>query len=109
MLLVDTGASHTNLDAGIIAKLGLQPTGSINVMTPTTGQTPIPQPTYDVDLVIQGFALPGMVGLPHVVHNHSVSCCDLSLQGIDGLLGRDVLALARMTYSGPDNHFLLSF
>jgi hypothetical protein len=109
MLLVDTGASNTHLDDQIIARLGLQPTGSISVLTPTTGKIPVAVSTYDIDLIIQGFSLPGMVGLPHVVHNHSVSGCDLSAQGIDGLLGRDVLALARMTYSGPDNHFFLSF
>lgn len=109
MLLVDTGASHTNLDDGIIQKLGLQATGSINVLTPTTGQVPVAVSTYDVDIIIQGIALPGLVGLPHVVANHSVSGCDLSMQGIDGLIGRDILALSRMTYSGPDNHFFLSF
>jgi len=78
-------------------------------MTPTTGQTPVPQSTYDVDLIIQGFSLPGLVGLPHMLTNHSIMGCDLSAQGIDGLLGRDILAVARLTYSGPDNHFYVSF
>ena len=100
-LLVDTGASCTNIDSTLIGKLGLTPTGSVLMHTPSTGQKPVKALTYDVGLILD-------VG-GHQVSSVSVIETDFSDQGFGGLLGRDVLALARMTYSGPDNIVYLSF
>ena len=75
------------------------------MLTPSTGSTPVVVPTYDVGLVVSG----GIGGAQHIVPVHSVNECDFSAQGIDGLLGRDFLAAARLTYSGPDNFCYLSF
>ncbi len=107
-LLVDTGATCTNLDDKIIAALHLQPTGSVPVHTPSTAGVPVTQKLYDVGIIIMGTSPGGGVG-GHVLHNLPVIGCDFSGGGIDGLLGRDVLKQSRMTYSGPDNLMLLSF
>ncbi len=108
-LLVDTGASCTALDRQIVAALGLTPTGSVRVHTPSTGVTPAVQQLYDVGLFIIGATNPGPRGLPHMVPNLPILSSDFSAQGIDGLLGRDVLELCRMTYAGPENVLMLSF
>jgi hypothetical protein len=38
--LVDTGASGTCVDPSVLQSLGLTPTGSVQVNTPSTGPTP---------------------------------------------------------------------
>jgi hypothetical protein len=107
-LLVDTGASCTNIDLKFVAALGLTPTGSVPVHTPSTGATPVVQQLYDIGLAI--ISPPGPAGSGHhFVPNLPVLATDLSAQNLDGLLGRDVLRMCRMTYSGPDNLLMLSF
>jgi hypothetical protein len=103
-MLLDTGASHCSLSDAIIAQLGLQPTGSIQMHTPSTGSTPVTAATYDVDFVFQGHN-----GQSHALINQAVNGCNLSAQGIDGLLGRDFMSAGRLTYSGPDSFCYLSF
>lgn len=76
--------------------------------TPSTGTVPVTQQSYDVGLIIMGQApTGGHTG--HWVQNLPIMGADFSAQGIDGLLGRDVLGQCRMTYSGSDNLVLISF
>jgi hypothetical protein len=102
-LLIDTGATMTNLCTSVIQKLALQPTGSVGILSPTTGTTPHQCATYDVDIII-----PAMPSFKHAAALPVVES-DFSAQGIHGLIGRDILKEFRMTYSGPDNLVLLSF
>jgi hypothetical protein len=107
-LLIDTGASCTNIDHKFVAALGLASTGSVPVHTPSTGATPVLQPSYDIGMVIGGAPSAG-AGAVHFVPNLPVLATEFSAQNLDGLLGRDILRLCRMTYSGPDNIVMLSF
>lgn len=101
--LIDTGASSTVIDSSIIAALKITPTGSVTVHTPTTGTAPQQRDLYDVGMIIMsGTGTPkGFPALPVIESS-------LKSQGIDGLLGRDVLAHSRLIYSGPDNAVMLS-
>jgi hypothetical protein len=60
--LIDTGASHTCVDPMVLQALGLQPTGQVQVHTPTTAGTPAVVSQYDVGLMI-----PAPNGLPFSV------------------------------------------
>lgn len=107
-LLVDTGATCTTLDRSIIQTLQLQPTGNVQVHTPSTGSTPVTQQLYDIGLVLVGQSPNGMP-TGHMMQSLPVLESDFSAQSIEGLIGRDVLAQCRMTYAGPDGLMLLSF
>jgi hypothetical protein len=102
-IVVDTGASMTSIDQAVIAQLGLQPTGTVGILTPSTGATPHQCSTYDVELIIPGYA--------PVKHIPALAVTDgnYSTQGHGGLLGRDALKDARLIYSGHDNAVMLSF
>lgn len=107
-LLIDTGASCTVLDMQVINQLGLQQTGSTAAHTPSTGTQSVSMPNYDVGLILVGresqqHRIQQFANLPIVGSDFSAQ------QGMDGLLGRDVLKHARMTYAGADGLVLLSF
>jgi len=102
-ILVDTGASMTSIDQTIIAQLGLQATGTVGILTPSTGATPHQCNTYDVELII-----PGYTPAKHIPAI-AITDGDYAAQGHKGLLGRDALKDGRLMYSGHDNAALLSF
>jgi hypothetical protein len=102
-LQIDTGAKFTAIDAQIVAALGLQPTGAIMVTTPSSGPQGAIMPIYDVGLVMFGAGWQS-----YTLGIHPVLATDFSAQGISGLLGRDILSAALLTYSGPDNFCMLS-
>lgn len=104
-LLIDTGASGSCICTNIASALGLAPTGIVNVLTPSTGTTPQPVPTYDVAMSFQGLTPVDANNLPTL----SVTSNNFATQGIDGLLGRDVLSYAHMFYNGRENVYFLSF
>jgi hypothetical protein len=105
IFLVDTGASTTVVDKSLIAPLGLAPTGAAMCHTPSTGQSAIRFDQYDVMLMVPGNA-PGQVWLVEAL---PVMECDLSAQGILGLIGRDMLNKSLLVYNGPANEFTLAY
>jgi len=104
--LVDTGASSTVVDASLITPLGLTPTGVAMCHTPSTGQAALPFNQYDVMLFIPGTA-PGQI--PWIIEALPIMECDLSAQGIQGLIGRDMLDRAVLIYNGSSKHFTISY
>lgn len=105
--LVDTGASFTSVEPQVLSRLGLTPTGTIDIVTPSTGQGFHTADTYDVDFVIAG---PNQQDSPLVLRNLRVAACELSLrQGIHALIGRDILERCILVYNGTTRAFTLAF
>jgi len=103
-LLVDTGASISGIDSTVIAQLGIQPTGTMLIRTPSTGANPHSCSTFDVSLLI-----PGAVPPPKTFPAMPIVDGQFLPQGHHGLLGRDALSDARLIYSGPNSFVMLSF
>lgn len=104
--LIDTGASFTSIDPAALAALNLTPTGTIDMVTPSTGAGTHTADTYDIDFQIG--AGPG--DTPLSISNLRVASCDLFLrQGIHALIGRDILENCIFIYNGDARMFSLSF
>jgi predicted aspartyl protease len=94
--LVDTGAGASVITRGIAQKLGLQPVGVTNVHTPSDAN--VPMPTYAIRLVL------GNV----IVFETTAIEADLQAQGIEALIGRDVLSSAVFIYTGYAGEFTIA-
>jgi Aspartyl protease len=104
--LVDTGASFTSIDPSVLGLLNLSPTGTIDIVTPSTGQGTHTADTYDVDFMIGA----GPEDIPLSISNLRTASCDLFLrQGIHALIGRDILARCILHYNGDAGTFTLAF
>jgi hypothetical protein len=101
--LIDTGASVTCMDAAAIAPLGLQPTGITPIRTPSTGATPAQCAQYGVGI---GIYHPDYSRIFDTV---PVIAADLSAQGIQGLMGRDLLRSCLFVYDGTAELFCIGF
>jgi aspartyl protease len=112
--LVDTGASSTVIDPALIAPLSLTPRDLVPVHTPTTGTNPELRPVYDVQLIllpsvtIRSAQLGPLGNMPHT-RALSVIATEMRHQGIDGLIGRDVLENVVLIYNGHTQSFTLSW
>jgi hypothetical protein len=103
--LVDTGASNTCVDPSVLAALQLQPTGSVPMLTPSTGATPMNADTYDVGIIVPNGVHQGLI-LPII----QVSACDLlTAQGFHALIGRDILSQCILIYNGSIDLMSLSY
>lgn len=102
-LLIDTGASCTCIDSAIVKALNLEPTGSTTMHTPSTTEgNGFQCSQYDICLTI-----PHSV-LSRYFHAIPVVESEFAHQGIDGLLGRDVLAECVFIYNGELGIYTLS-
>ena len=95
--MIDTGASGSVIQNGIAARLGLHPIGAVPINTPSS--TGVMCAQYAIRLVFPN----------NVVWEAVVIEAPLAGQHIQGLIGRDVLAQAVLTYIGYANQFTLSF
>jgi len=105
--LVDTGASGTCVDPAHIQQLGLTPTGTVPVLTPSTGATPHSANQYDVSIFI-----PGATQNHPVFSLQNVAVLESHLtagQGIDALIGRDILAHCLLNYDGASGLFTIAY
>jgi len=103
--LVDTGASCTCVDPTIIQALGLTPTGNTSIHTPSTGATPHFTDQYDASLRIYSTTTQPPLEIPLI----PVIASDLHAQGIDALIGRDVLRFCLLNYDGQSEFFTVAF
>jgi hypothetical protein len=102
--LIDTGASGTCVDDTFIAQLGLQPTGTVPIMTPSTGAGLHHCDQFDVSMFI-----PGGNSAGHLIPALPIIATHLKNQGIDGLIGRDVLDSCTFIYNGTAKFFTLAY
>lgn len=103
--LIDTGATSTCLDPIVFTHLGLHPTGSIPMPTPSTGPVPIDASTYDVSIIIPAGTPPYLM-----IENMPVSASELySAQGFHALLGRDILERCLLDFNGGAGFFTLAY
>jgi hypothetical protein len=105
-LLIDTGASCVALDQTAIASLGLVPTGRATVHTPSTdAAAPHFCNQYDVSLVLPAAS----ERMPLLLEALPILEGAFRHQGIDGLLGRDVLAQCTLVYNAPVGSYTLAY
>jgi hypothetical protein len=104
--LIDTGASNSCIDAGVLASLGLTPTSSVTVHTSTTGAEAHTADQYDVSIIVPGT---GSHHAPLVIPAVPVLSASLTRQGIDALIGRDILRDCILIYNGSLGMFTLAF
>lgn len=104
--LIDTGASGTCIDHSLIQPLTIPPSGAVNVQTPSTGDGHHSCYQYDVLLYIPG-SDETKEGL--MVESLPILETALSPQGIDGLLGRDVLDRCTLIYNSDLKMFTLAY
>ncbi len=101
--LLDTGASCSALDRGLIVSLGLDFRGITYIHTPSTGPAFQACNQYDACIVLgETQTHPLMVTIP-VIES------DFSTQGFQALIGRDVLRHCVFTFEGPKGCFRLEF
>ncbi len=96
--LLDTGASNSVVQQGLPTTLGLNPVG-IQLVNTATHQA-VPCPEYALSMVFPN----GETGDFTVTESSS-----LAVQGLDCLIGRDVLQYAILIYTGPRDQFTLCF
>lgn len=103
--LIDTGASGTCVDDTFISQLGLQPTGRVAIMTPSTGGGVHHCDQFDISLFIPG----NSAGQGHLIGALPIIATHLKNQGIDGLIGRDVIDECTFVYNGTAKMFTLAY
>lgn len=103
--LIDSGASSSCVDAGLISKLGLTPTGSVNIHTPSTNGVTHACNQYDIMMFVPNTgATTGCF-----VEALGIFETNLSSQGIDGLIGRDLLDRWTCVYNGTVGIFTICY
>lgn len=103
--LIDTGASCTCVDPTVIKKLQLAPSGTVPIHTPSTGTVPHNCNQFDIGIAI--IMDNGQVHLPGMII--PVIESDLNSQGIQALLGRDLLDQGILIYNGTSRSVTLAF
>jgi hypothetical protein len=104
--VIDTGSGVTGLMRGALQPLGIEPFDRILICTPSTEpDSPHACDQYDVSLsLVSGGSL---LTFPSI---HVIAPEDFSREeGIQALIGRDVLDRCVFEYFGPHKQFRLSF
>jgi hypothetical protein len=102
--LIDTGASCTSIDSLILRQLAIPSTGKTPVHTPSTQATaPHIADLYDISLVLVHPLI------RRTFNAVAVTESQLHHQGIQALIGRDILSCCLFTYDGSGQNFCLGF
>ena len=103
--LIDTGASHTSVDAKAFQPLGLQPSNFIVVSTASASA--LPRAQFEVSLRIVHPS--GNSQLDLLLESVTVTDADLLPNQLPALIGCDLLALWVFKYDGPAREFTLDY
>jgi hypothetical protein len=97
--MIDTGASMSVIQAGLLDSFGIFPTNRLHASTPTSSGYPCG--VYPLQLLMPG----------HHERPLSVDVVELPLQGqhVQFLIGRDILQFGVFIYQGHIDSFTLSF
>jgi hypothetical protein len=102
--LIDTGASCTSIDASILKNLAIPSTGTTPVHTPSTSATaPHVANLFDISLLLVHPLIRRSFNAMPVTESQLIH------QGIQALIGRDVLSYCLFTYDGAGQNFCLGF
>jgi hypothetical protein len=101
--LLDTGASQSAIDLQLVSTLGLPRIGQATLATPSTSITGQSFTLYEVNLTL----LHPQASL--TLANHRVAAAPLSYQGLEVILGRDILQKCLLVYDGQAGTFTLAF
>lgn len=93
----DTGATDTCISENVVKSLNLVPIGLTNIQTPSGSKTVY---RYIVDII-----LPSNVTIKDV----EVNDCDIGKQGIDILIGMNIISLGDFAVSNYQNQTKFSF
>jgi len=101
--LIDTGASSLAIDMNILRSLGLKPTGTVKVHTPSTQGEGEEMSQYDIHVVIgEGQSYPLTMVLPAIG-------ITIANQGFCALIGREILNHCILIYNGPEQKFHINY
>ena len=102
--LVDTGASITCIDPLVLSSLGIVSTGTAPIHTPSTKPgSPHFANEFDISFVLSHPTSTRTWSALRVIE------AELAHQGIQALIGRDILESCLMTYDGQAGTFALGF
>lgn len=101
--LIDTGATHTNLNRSIIQEAELPSHGTVT--TTTVGSDPRQRPTHSCDVIFRGMRIMPPHN-PYCFTVKSVAAIDDQLSGFDAILGWDVLEFIELQF-GRDDTFVV--
>jgi predicted aspartyl protease len=109
--LIDTGASCSAIDKEVARRLSLEPTGSVQIFTPSTGAASHDCNEYDISVWLPQNPTPTQpCPSLHPIHLIlSVIESDFSARQIEVLIGRDVLAKCLLVYNGLTGQITLAY
>ena len=95
--LWDTGATTTCISESVVERLGLVPTGMMNIQTPSSTKS---VNTYLVNM-----------GLPNHLNVNDVQVCDTDIgkQGLEMLIGTDIITLGDFSVSNFNDKTVFTF
>lgn len=102
--IIDTGADTTMVNEQHMRTLGIDPRGTRDILTATSGATPTSCSTYDVAFKLATYGddpwiLPAIEVIGRPLFNHS----------IDGMIGRDILNRLVLSIDGPRMRFRIDY
>jgi len=102
--LIDTGSAVTGFDPSVFQLLDIRPVDQMEILTPSTGQTP-----HVCDRYIVSISCPLASGSLVYPSMYVISAEFANREEAKGLVGRDFLSRCNFYYHGIDGTFTFAF